>query len=88
MALQQLQPVRLRDRRGSRGAAEPGVGVLKVAVDRVLAEHEALRDLGVRETLRDQPHDLELALSEELIAWHGGRGRRNRYGTISSSWTR
>ncbi len=45
-------------------------------MDGVLAEHEALRDLCVREPLRDQPHDLELAASEELIAWYGGRGCR------------
>lgn len=42
------------------------VGVLKVAVDGVLAEHEPRRDLAVRESLRDQAQDLDLAGSEEL----------------------
>ena len=59
--LQQVQPVRLRHRRGPRGATQPGVGVLKVAVDGVLAEHEPRRDLAVRESLRDEAQDLELA---------------------------
>ena len=61
---------------GPRRAAQPGVGVLKVAVDGVLAEHEPRRDLAISEPLRDEAQHLELTRGEELLAGRSAPGHR------------
>jgi hypothetical protein len=62
--LKLLQPAGLRHRRRPRGAPKPGLCVLKVAVDGVLAEHESGRDLAVREPLETR---------RRISSWRGVR---------------
>src|SRR3954454_8264809 len=50
-----------RNRRSPRRDAEPRVDVGQVAVHRVLADHEPLSDLAVRQSLRYEREDLDLA---------------------------
>lgn len=68
VALQQVQLVRPRHCRCARGAAELGVGVLKMTMNRVLAEHEPGCDVAVGKSLRDEAQDLDLASGEDCVA--------------------
>src|SRR5689334_10894038 len=56
----------LGHRRGPRRAAEPGVDVREVPVNRVLAEHQPAGDLPVAAALGDQAPPIELAHGQRL----------------------
>lgn len=50
--------------RGAAGHADPGVDVLHVALGGAPRDHQPRRDLRVRQPLRDEPQDLDLARRE------------------------
>ena len=70
--------MRERDGGGARGAAQLGVDVGDVAVDRVLAEREALGDGAIAETVGDEAEHLELARGERDRGGGGARRRARR----------
>ena len=78
--------MRERDGGGARGAAQLGVDVGDVAVDRVLAEREALGDGAVAEPVGDEAEHLELARGEGAAAVGVGaerlEGRARRGGLV------